>query len=111
VFPGLQPSDGAEEGFHILVDGEGFTIASAWNLLEVVSILLAVLALALVALAARPITPWLPRLAAGLALALVVFRVVVPPADFLEASTGAFVALGAALVVVVAWLPRPDAAR
>lgn len=111
VFPGLPPSDGAETGFHFLVDGKGFTTASAWNLLGVVDIVLALLALALAAVAVRPITPWLPRLLGGLAVVLVVFRVVVPPADILEATTGAFVALGAALMVVIAWLPRPDAAR
>lgn len=88
-------------------EGDTDTTLSAWNLFSVLDVLLAVLAAALVVLAARPVTPWLPRVLAVVAGALVLFRVVVPPYELLEPAVGGLLALTAALAVA-AW---PEATR
>lgn len=106
--PGTSAGAEVEEGFHVFVDGEIESRLSAWVVLSVVDLLLAVLATALIAVAVRPVTRWLPRALATVALALVVARVAAPPEnDLLNPAFGAFVALAAALVVTaIAWWPQ-----
>ena len=84
---------------------------TAWHVFTFVDVALAALSVALIAATTRTAAVWAWRLLAIAMLALVVFRMVAPPWDALEASWGAIVALtGGLLASVLAWLPRPDAA-
>lgn len=89
------------EGIHVLVGGEPGApwVSSPWHVFAIADIALLVLAL---------VSVWW-RWAAVPAALLVLARIAVPP-DGLEPRTGAFIALGAAVLTCVR-LPERDEAR
>ncbi|MBE2315006.1 hypothetical protein DVA67_003405 [Solirubrobacter sp. CPCC 204708] len=95
-----------EGGIHVLV---GADTLSAWSLFGAVDMVLALIAGAALVAAVWPRVARVVWALGVVAVVLVGFRGVVPPLDWLTASTGAFVALaGAVMVFAGAWAARRE---